>query len=199
MERINWGDRKCILRLHEFEDMSFALHVLRETDLFVDIGANIGSYTILSASEKQTKTIAFEPIPATFNHLINNIKINHIEDRVEALNIGIGDETSTVKFTSSLDTMNHVIVDGNSKDTVDVSVKKLDNILGLDRPTIIKIDVEGFERKVIDGMKNILKSIIEFNGSSQKYGFNDDEFIKNCLKKRYFHMHIALLNGILID
>jgi hypothetical protein len=52
--------------LHEFEDMAFVLHLLRPGDLFVDIGANIGSYTIL-AGATGANAISFEPVPSTFD------------------------------------------------------------------------------------------------------------------------------------
>lgn len=46
--------------LHEFEDMAFLLHVLRRTDLFVDVGANIGSYTILAGGAAGAKLLLNE-------------------------------------------------------------------------------------------------------------------------------------------
>jgi hypothetical protein len=68
--------------LDEFEDMSFVLHFLREDDLFVDIGANIGSYTLLAANEVGAETISIEPIPATFNTLKTNMRLNNLDKNV---------------------------------------------------------------------------------------------------------------------
>lgn len=51
--------------LHEFQDMAFLLHFLRSEDLFVDVGANVGSYTILACSAIGARGIAFEPVPST--------------------------------------------------------------------------------------------------------------------------------------
>jgi hypothetical protein len=53
------GDWYCGLR--EYEDMSFLLHALQSGDLFVDVGANIGSYSILAGACEGVKVIAFEP------------------------------------------------------------------------------------------------------------------------------------------
>ena len=47
--------------LHEFEEMSFLLHFLKEDDTFYDVGANIGSYTILGAGICKAKVLCFEP------------------------------------------------------------------------------------------------------------------------------------------
>ena len=52
--------------LHEFEEMSFLLHFLNEADTFYDVGANIGSYTILAAGVCGAKVCSFEPVPSTF-------------------------------------------------------------------------------------------------------------------------------------
>src|SRR6185437_5282689 len=54
--------------LHEFEEMMFLLHLLRPADLFADVGANVGSYTILASAVAGAGSISFEPLPATFLH-----------------------------------------------------------------------------------------------------------------------------------
>ncbi|WP_276482474.1 FkbM family methyltransferase [Paraflavitalea pollutisoli] len=163
--------------LLEFGDMAFLLHVLRPDDAFVDIGANVGAYTILAAGEIGAKTTAIEPIPSTFQHLTGNIRINNIGDKVNALNIGLGKERSVIKFTRSHDTVNHVAT-ANETDTVDVQVDKLDNVI--DKvPFVIKIDVEGFETEVLNGANRTLENgdlkaiIIELNGSGERYGYDE--------------------------
>ena len=52
--------------LHEVDEMGFVLHALRPGDLFVDVGANIGSYTVLAAGAVGADAIAVEPVPTTF-------------------------------------------------------------------------------------------------------------------------------------
>ena len=170
---------KLYAGLHDFEDMSFLLHLLRDEDMFMDIGSNIGSYTILASGAIRCRSIAIEPIPSTYEHLKNNIAVNRMEDRVEALNIGLGSKHSTLLFTNTQDTVNHVAVDGE-KDTTEVSVQTLDGILkSCTCPLLIKIDVEGFETEVLLGGKNTLNNpdlkavIIELNGSGARYGYKD--------------------------
>ena len=51
--------------LHEFIDMAFVLHFLRQGDIFLDVGANIGSYSILAGSEIGCSVYSFEPILST--------------------------------------------------------------------------------------------------------------------------------------
>src|SRR5690349_4244048 len=69
--------------LHEFEDMAFMLHLLRPEDLFVDVGANVGSYVVL-AGAVGARCVAFEPVPASFKGLLDNIRLNGLETRVRA-------------------------------------------------------------------------------------------------------------------
>jgi len=165
--------------LHEFEDMAFLLHFLRESDLFVDVGANIGSYTILASAQVGTQTIAIEPIPQTYKNLLQNIELNNITEKVAALNIGAGSSKSTLRFTASFDTGNHVVAE-DSTESVSVEVDSLDTILDDKHPSLLKIDVEGFETEVLNGAADVLKSsalkaiIIELNGSGNRYGFDED-------------------------
>jgi FkbM family methyltransferase len=166
--------------LHEFEDMAFVLHVLRTSDLFVDVGANVGSYTILASAALGVKTIAFEPIPTTYGHLVDNIDLNGVHDLVIAHNIGVGAERGELIFTSSLDTVNHVLGAAESDiASTKIAVNTLDEMLGESRPTVIKIDVEGFETRVIDGAAKalsrdtLLAVVMELNGSGERYGFDE--------------------------
>lgn len=164
--------------LLEFEDMSFLLHFLRPNDLFFDIGANVGVYTILASGEIGAKTISFEPIPLTFEILSANVRLNNLSDKVELLNIGLGGSFGVLKFTKSLDAVNHVAT-SDDLDTIDVLVKRMDEISNI-IPSLIKIDVEGFETEVLNGATNILKNenlkaiIIELNGSGNRYGYDEN-------------------------
>ncbi|CAN5350823.1 FkbM family methyltransferase [soil metagenome] len=178
--------------LHEFNDMGFVLHVLRPEDTFADIGANMGVYSILASGNAGAETYAFEPVPLTFKWLQKNIKINNLSDKVQAFNIGLGSLQSRMFFTSDLDTVNHVLAEHENLtigDKIDVEINKFDEVIGpLKIPLAIKIDVEGFETEVINGMSDTLKSkslkalIIELNGLGERYGFNE------------FEVHSKLLN-----
>jgi len=166
--------------LQEFEEMAFLLHFLRPNDLFVDVGANVGSYTVLASSVVGARSIAIEPIRSTFQNLLQNIKLNHISDFVETLNIGIGARNEIVKFSSSYDTTNRVLTDSDLSDEYqEVYLSNLDSIIDSANPILIKIDVEGYETNVINGADAILSNqsllavIIELNGAGKKYGYED--------------------------
>jgi len=166
--------------LHEFEDMAFTLHLLRKGDLFVDVGANIGSYSVLAGGAVGANCLSVEPILRTFHMLEENIHLNRLSGHVHALNIGIGKEAGRLKMTAGLDAMNHVLSD-SEKDVgaIEVSVVPLDDLLEGHEPILIKIDVEGFESNVIAGAgtvfsrPSLLAVIIELDGSGQRYGFDE--------------------------
>lgn len=165
--------------LHEFEDMAFTLRFLRPGDLFVDIGANVGSYSLLAAAAG-ARSIAFEPVPSTFKALTDNIRLNGLSDQIDARQIAIGARRETLIFTSDEDTMNHVAGSNEEgKATVQVDVQTLDEALGDQHPILLKIDVEGFESNVLEGGHSTLEStrllavILELNGSGRRYGFED--------------------------
>jgi FkbM family methyltransferase len=174
--------------LHEFDDMGYLLHVLRPDDLFIDIGANLGSYTILACAAIGARGYAFEPVPSTFARLVDNIRLNNIEDRVAALNLGLAHEEGIAKFTTDLDTVNHVAsVNGEQANTIAIKVTTLDLALGDVSPGLIKIDVEGYETQVLQGAvrtlcnDNLHSVIMELNGSGERYGFAESRILSKML------------------
>lgn len=176
------GNLYCCL--HDFADMAFLLHVLSPDDLFVDVGANVGSYTILACAAKRAKGICFEPVPSTFARLMDNLRINNLCERVDAMNIGISDREGDLIFSSGEDTTNHVVADDErSSNVVRTKVLPLDAILDGATPAVLKIDVEGFETPVLEGARQTLGKqglhsvIMELNGSGRRYGFKDDQIV----------------------
>jgi FkbM family methyltransferase len=136
--------------LHEFEDMAFVLHFLRPGDLFADVGANIGSYTILASGVCRARTLAFEPDPLAFAALSRNISVNRLEDLVRYRQCALGSHRGSVGFTVGLDTVNHVTTATHGTIRT-VALDTLDHACGDERPNLIKMDVEGFESEVLGG------------------------------------------------
>lgn len=167
--------------LHEFEDMAFVLHALRPADLFVDVGANIGSYTILAAGVAQARCLSIEPVPATYASLLDNLRLNDLTAAVQPKNIAVGAAAGTLRFTADRDTTNHALsATESAASAISVPVATLDSLLEEREPAVIKIDVEGFEHEVIEGAERTLRSaallavLMELNGSGDRYGFSDD-------------------------
>lgn len=170
--------------LHEFPDMAFLLHALREEDLFVDVGANVGSYTILGCSAVGARGIAYEPVPSTFNRLVENMRLNHLDGKVRCMNKGVGIGQGSIAFTSENDTTNHALAsDEHAYNTINVEMTSLDVDLRGESPTLLKIDVEGYETPVLEGAHEVLGNkglhsvILELNGSGSHYGYDESRIL----------------------
>lgn len=163
--------------LHEFEDMAFALHVLRPGTLFVDVGANAGTYTLLASGVVGCHSVALEPVPEAFARLQANLSLNGLHG-VEAVNVAAGERAGRVIFTAKEDTTNHALApDEESNATVPVEVRTLDEVLAGRAVELLKIDVEGFELPVLQGAPETISRtncvLLELNGSGARYGWHD--------------------------
>jgi hypothetical protein len=101
------------------------------------------------------------------------------------MNIGVGCETGVIQFTSDMDTVNHALAAGEKHPkTIDVKMSTLDELLKDESPTVMKIDVEGYETSVLEGAfeilgKNTLHSVImELNGSGSRYHYDELKIVK---------------------
>ncbi len=174
--------------LHEFEEMGFLLHFLKKEDVFFDVGANVGSYTILASKVIGATSCSFEPSPNSFKHLEDNVFLNRIQKKALIFNQGIGAEKGNIQFSINQDTINHVVFD-EKEESISIKITTLDqhieelNII----PALIKIDVEGFETEVIRGADSLLLNhtlqavIMELNGSGGRYGFDEEAIHQKML------------------
>lgn len=175
--------------LHDFSEMGFLLHFLRPSDLFADIGANVGTYTVLASGEVKARSISFEPIPSTADWLRKNIEVNKIDHLVKVYPIGLGSKQDVIRFTSDFDAENRVVSKFEEKDQyLEVKVESFDSLFYPDTvPALMKIDVEGFETEVLRGMgktladKRLKAIIIELNGSGYRYGFDEKQIHQELL------------------
>src|SRR5581483_1735884 len=142
--------------LHEFSDMAFLLHLLRPDDLFIDVGANVGSYSVLASAVCGACAIAVEPDPDTMRSLRRNIEANGIGHRVAFVEAALGATPGTARFTVGLDTTNRIAPPGDAG-TREVRVKTLDEIARGQHPVLVKLDVEGHEAMVLEGGRDTLR------------------------------------------
>ena len=142
------------LGLHEFADMAFVLHFLRRGDRFADIGANVGSYTVLAAAVVGAHVHSFEPDPGTADNLRANIRANDVVDTVTVHQHALGGEQGEIGFTVGLDTINRVAAAGEEQRRV--RIERLDDVIRDDVPRLMKVDVEGYEDAVFSGALRML-------------------------------------------
>jgi FkbM family methyltransferase len=141
--------------LHEFADMAFVMHFLRPGDSFIDVGANVGSYTVLASAVCGAATLAVEPDPDSADHLRDNISLNGLAAKVTLLQAALGAYEGQAGFSIGRDTCNHV-ANGLGPGSRKVRLTTLDTAAANMKPRLIKMDVEGYESHVIAGAANTL-------------------------------------------
>jgi FkbM family methyltransferase len=164
-------------RLPDYDDMLFLLRYLRQDDVFVDVGAEIGLYTLLGAlSVPRGRVIAFEPNPVAARRLSENLALNHLKN-VAVRSVAAGSKEGWTLLTSNLGLGNHIIEDESVGLGIKVPITTLDRELS-DYPNIalVKVDVEGFESRVLEGATSLFQRhrapvwIVEFNDLGRRYG-----------------------------
>ena len=141
----------------------------------VDIGANVGYYTLLAARRvgPHGKVYAFEPGPQDFKLLTGNLQLNGYEN-VIAIQKAVSNETGTASFfLSPRGSTAHSLLPSRdySKETIAIETVTLDEFFEKARSPaiqVIKMDIEGWEIEALDGMRrtiignNQLTMIVEF-------------------------------------
>lgn len=173
--------------LAEFEESLCLYHFLREEDLFFDIGANLGHYSLLLSNGQRCKSIALEPVPETYERLCGLISQNKLLGIVVPLNLGVSDKADVLYFSLDKSTMNRVVdkTYSNSKQIPVLTLDDLSEQYGI--PSAIKIDVEGFEFFVLNGGASVLVKpeikmiVMELNNSGRHYGISDEDLFQKIL------------------
>lgn len=124
---------------------------LKNIDYFIDIGSNIGWYSLCAAKSINCNCISVEPNPNTFVTLLHNIKINNLSQKIIPLNSGICTKFSNVSITnkSSSDQNNLEFIDSDGFQILPLRLDDLILRVPKDKIIAIKIDVEGLEEDVI--------------------------------------------------
>lgn len=124
---------------------------LRPGDTMVDVGANIGELALAGARAvgKGGRVIAIEPDAKVYRYLCGNIALNHAGN-VQAVHCALGaaEGWASLHHSGGDDTTNAVSTEGEAN----VPLRRLDSITAeLDRITLLKVDVEGYEKFVFQG------------------------------------------------
>lgn len=166
--------------LPELGSMGFLLHFLRPADVFFDVGANIGAYSLLASGITGANSIAFEPAPLAAALFAKNTALNQLSGKVQLHQIGLGVAHQTIEFTTGKGIQNHISNTGDPQSTT-IQLAPLDDFGKSDPPILLKLDVEGYETAVVAGGSATLSSpttralIVEQMGLGQRFGFDEEE------------------------
>ena len=177
--------------IDDYEESIFLIHYLTDKDIFIDVGSNHGHYTMIASGICNSKSYSIEPVKKTYNRLKMNIELNKL-DNVFLYNLGISDSNGELYISNNKGSMNRIIPNIYDNNYELIQVTTLDKLLiSKKNISIIKIDVEGYEKQVLLGCKETLKNpnlnviIIELNESNQKFDYDENETIL-ILKKNGF-------------
>jgi len=161
--------------------------VMHKGEIFVDVGANVGYYSLKIAKEYSSEgvtIIAIEAHPGNYNALSKNIELNNFRC-ITAINKAVSDHKGIVTLYERVDPRNRIrsefyslsnsfIHESNfvrpEGGSLEIECDTLDNILGEHRVDVMKIDIEGAEVSALEGASSILKRlrkiIVEVHGSN---------------------------------
>lgn len=167
--------RPLTLWIKEPGTMKWIDEDVREGDVFLDIGANIGIYTIAAAHRvgKSGRVYAVEPHKPNTIGLMRNVLRNNFGDRVDILSLALSDKRQITRFNySTLQTsstgsqLGSTMVAGSDKEfrpvlselVLATTVDELIDSGAMQPPTLVKIDVDGIEPPILRGMEKLLRS-----------------------------------------
>jgi FkbM family methyltransferase len=138
-----------------------------------DVGANVGGYSLYACLISGVTVTAFEPMAANFAVLVKNIALNDLSDRITPLCVALTNEDSVAPFhlsDAAAGSAMHALGKPENAKGVFHAVDKqtvvaargstLVTIFGLHSPDHVKIDVDGHERQVLEGMRDLLRETL---------------------------------------
>jgi FkbM family methyltransferase len=182
---------------HEFWIARLLTEWLRPGDMFIDVGAHIGYFSLCAARlvGAEGKVIACEPDPENYSRLRSNIERSPYSQIVQTHKAAVGSRAGNGTFRRG--TAIHARVGGfltdhatDEGEHLRVPLLRLDDLCPKDMPRTIKIDVEGGEVEVLQGASNIMhrqrtRWIIELHNENAR------ATVLRSLEKAGYHFHIS--------
>lgn len=170
--------------LPDYHEMRFMRHYLRPGDGFVDVGANVGIYTIYAAAcvGYYGRIDSIEPGPMALSRLEENVRINRLP-HVHVHPVAASAEEGRARFCGSQGTLNRLdagTARGLTANEIEVHCVRLDSLLAGERYAMGKMDIEGAEPLALGGAEKMLEArnppvwLLEMNGSLRHYGFTEE-------------------------
>jgi len=179
---------------------------LKKKSVFVDVGANIGFYSILASKKvgKNGKVFSFEPEHKNHRLLRKNIRRNHRKNIVPLKKV-VGEKDGKISFYINKDNPSDHRAYNNNENWkhIELDSVNLDNFFKESNHKVdfVKIDVQGFEESVLNGMKQIIhknkqiKIIMEFWPVALESAGTKPEKIISYLDKEGFKFYPIRENG----
>lgn len=159
----SYGSYIVYTKWPEFAELAFTQRILNEKSVYIDVGAHIGDSSLIAASKiKSGKVIAFEPTPDVFSELQKNIRLNNLENIIQAEQKAVSGVVGKARFAlEGASEVNHLVAGKSNAKSIQVAVTTIDEVVSANKlksVDLLKIDVEGFELMVLMGAKKALQS-----------------------------------------
>ena len=144
-------------KYYEPDELEAIRGYLKPGDVFCDLGTNIGNHTLFALlSLKASKSIVVEPNVKAYELLVANLVLNNLLDRVDTRHLGLGvGRAASGGFGMSVPEKN-LGAGTLQAGTGDIEIKPADDLLAGQQIDFIKIDVEGMEIDVVEGLRHTL-------------------------------------------
>jgi FkbM family methyltransferase len=144
---------------HEEASTKLVLNKIKKNSVVLDVGGNIGWYSLILAREKKCKAYVFEAVPFMQEILLENIRLNKMESRIHLVKKAVSDKNGYINITTNKFGTNH-LTKTKSKDTQKVQTITIDSFCkqnNISEVGLIKADIEGAELLMLKGALNTLK------------------------------------------
>jgi len=157
-----------IHREREISETETVKRIVKPGMCILEIGANIGYYTILMGKlvGKNGKIYAYEPYPRSVDILTRNVELNNLTDTVEVHNLAVSGENTIKKLylgrASNVHSLINYKTDDNNADYIEVKTKDISEILvDSDRKIdLVRMDIEGHERELFSRLSNDISPVL---------------------------------------
>lgn len=146
-------------------ETALLLQLLQPGSIFVDVGANIGYFSVLAANVvgEHGRVFAFEPDPANFGLLEASCRLNGLEERVDAVQGGLSASAGSGRLYLSEDNLgdHQVYVGADTRESLPIELFNGSDFLRerLQRLDLLKVDTQGSEYEVIAGLAPLLREL----------------------------------------
>lgn len=146
---------------YDWDEMAFLDAYLRPGDGILDIGANIGTYSLFAAARcgLDARIDAFEPLPLAADRVRENFELNHLTNAF-VHQVAVDDRPGTVEFIDSdvSSTVNENDSSASRFDVITVPVERIDALATGTGYAVAKLDVEGLELRALQGATRLLEA-----------------------------------------
>lgn len=191
---------------HELTEIKYLKQIIKKGDNVLDLGANIGVYTLIFAKlvGESGHVFAFEPDPSNFELLSKNVKENKHENTT-LVQKAVSDKNGKIDlYVSKRNFASHRIFDaGDNRESIEIDVTTLDEYFKKNEKPIkfIKMDVEGTEgatllgaSKILENSKDIIIMMEYFPKFIKKFGMIPEKILKSLIEKNFELFNISQKN-----